>query len=98
VLLFLQLAVCPLDEGCISFILARVLGALVYLHGAGRLHRYGTALLLQLLLLVLLSLVTAGSCRTGSAMLIRQCLVNELVRGSNWRCLRKRQQQRCAQA
>ncbi|KAF6259636.1 kinase-like domain-containing protein [Scenedesmus sp. NREL 46B-D3] len=33
------LAVCPLDEGCISFILARVLGALVYLHGAGRLHR-----------------------------------------------------------
>ncbi|WIA22461.1 hypothetical protein OEZ85_004759 [Tetradesmus obliquus] len=33
------LAVCPLDEGCISFILARVLGALVYLHGMGRLHR-----------------------------------------------------------
>lgn len=36
----LQLSVCPLDEGCISFILARVLGALVYLHGAGRLHRW----------------------------------------------------------
>lgn len=39
--LCLQLAVCPLDEGCISFILARVLGALVYLHGMGRLHRCG---------------------------------------------------------
>ncbi|KAF8057626.1 svkA [Scenedesmus sp. PABB004] len=33
------LASCPLDEGCISFVLARVLGALAYLHGAGRLHR-----------------------------------------------------------
>eukprot|EP00878_Enallax_costatus_P017795 GHUV01018698.1.p1 GENE.GHUV01018698.1~~GHUV01018698.1.p1 ORF type:complete len:270 (+),score=54.09 GHUV01018698.1:1121-1930(+) len=33
------LSLCPLDETCISFILARVLGALVYLHGAARLHR-----------------------------------------------------------
>ena len=34
-----QLSIAPLDEGCISYVLARVLGALAYLHGAGRLHR-----------------------------------------------------------
>lgn len=34
-----QLALCVLDEVCISYILARVLGGLAYLHDAGRLHR-----------------------------------------------------------
>jgi hypothetical protein len=34
-----QLALCQLDEACIAFILARVIGGLAYLHGAGRLHR-----------------------------------------------------------
>jgi hypothetical protein len=41
VLLLHQLALAPLDEGCISFIISRVLGALSYLHGAGRIHRCG---------------------------------------------------------
>lgn len=34
-----QLALCVLDEVCIAYILARVLGGLAYLHDAGRLHR-----------------------------------------------------------
>lgn len=35
----LQVSICPLDESCIAYILRNVLGGLMYLHEAGRLHR-----------------------------------------------------------